>query len=74
MTQVVCGPGSVSLWWDSFPERSGHPGTFTIQNDLAGILWALFVPFETLPSLFNDVHEGDYALLYVGKEARRDRE
>lgn len=26
-----------------------------MQNDLAGILLALFVPWETLPSLFDDV-------------------
>jgi hypothetical protein len=35
--------------------QGGHPETLAMQNDLAGILLALFVPWETLPSLFDDV-------------------
>jgi hypothetical protein len=33
----------------------GHPETQAMRNDLAGILLPLFVPWEILPSLFNDV-------------------
>jgi len=34
--------------------QGGHPETLAMQNDLAGILLALFMPWESLPSLFNN--------------------
>jgi hypothetical protein len=65
MAQVVCGPDSVPrtvtlvgplTQYQHLEDdiKGGHPKTFAIQNDLAGILLALFVPWETLPPLFND--------------------
>src|SRR5467141_1086199 len=66
MTQVICGPeslprtvtllGTLSKYQqDEDSIRGGHPETLAMQNDLAEILLALFVPWETLPSLFDDV-------------------
>ena len=65
-TQVICGPGSVprtvtlvgplsKYQYDEDRIRGGHPETLAMQNDLAGNLLGLFVPWETLPSLFRDV-------------------
>src|SRR5271170_7675936 len=65
-TQVICGPGSVTRTVTFMGQLSqyqhvedriqgGHPETHAMQNDLAAILLALFVPWEDLPSLFNDV-------------------
>jgi hypothetical protein len=64
--QLVCGPGDVARrvtlvgqlsqhQYDEDRVRGGHPETLAMQNDLAGILLALFVPWEILPSLFIDV-------------------
>ena len=66
MTQVICGPGSLprtvtllgtlsEYQQDEDSIRGGHPETLAMRNDLAGVLLALFVPWETLPSLFDDV-------------------
>src|SRR6202046_1238860 len=66
MTQAICGPespprtvtllGTLSKYQqDEDSIRGGHPETLAMRNDLAGILLALFVPWETLPSLFDDV-------------------
>src|SRR5579871_2826950 len=65
-TQVICGPGSMKRTVALMGQLSryqhiednvhgGHPETLAMQNDLAAILLALFVPWENLPSLFNDV-------------------
>src|SRR5436309_10702404 len=66
-TQVICNPeshvtrtvtlvGQLSQYQhDEDRIRGGHPETLAMQNDLAGILLALFVPWNALPSLFNDV-------------------
>jgi Helitron helicase-like domain at N-terminus/PIF1-like helicase len=35
--------------------RGGHPQTNAMQNDLAAVLLALFVPWDTLPPLFDDI-------------------
>jgi hypothetical protein len=64
-TQVVCGPGSVRRTVALVGQLSkyqhhedgvqgGHPETLAMRNDLAANLLALFVPWEHLPSLFND--------------------
>jgi hypothetical protein len=65
-TQVVCGPGSVRRTvalvgqlsqYQHIEDRvqGGHPETLAMQNDLAAILLALFVPWENVPPLFNNV-------------------
>ena len=65
MAQAVCDPDSVLrtvtlvgllTQYQHLEDdiKGGYPKTFAIQNDLAGILLALFVPWETLPPLFND--------------------
>ena len=65
MTQVICdlestprtvafvGPISQYQYLEDHI-KGGHPKTLAMENDLAGILLALFVPWETLPLLFND--------------------
>jgi PIF1-like helicase/Helitron helicase-like domain at N-terminus len=68
MTQIICNPesdprtvallGPLSQYQqDEDRIRGGHPETLAMQNDLAGILLALFVPWEILPSLFHDVKD-----------------
>jgi len=77
MAQVVCGPDSVPrtvtlvgplTQYQHLEDdvKGGHPKTFAIQNDLAGILLALFVPWETLPPLFND------AIYICGDDCKTD--
>lgn len=65
-TQIVCDPSSVARavtlvgqlsQYQHIEDRvqGGHPETLAMQNDLAAILLALFVPWEKPPGLSNDV-------------------
>jgi len=65
-TQVICGPGPVTRTvalvgqlsqYQHIEDRvqGGHPETLAMQNDLASILLALFVPWEDLSPLFTDI-------------------
>jgi hypothetical protein len=65
-TQVICGPDSIprtvalvgqlsQYQYNENRIQGGHPEILAMQNDLAAILLALFVPWETLPFLVSDV-------------------
>jgi hypothetical protein len=55
VARVVTPVGQLSQYqYNEDRVQGGHPETLAMQNDLAAILLALFVPWEILPRLFNN--------------------